>query len=271
MRNKIILIITMVLLLLPVYLMIIGGFQDVRGVMRMPPKLYPTNPTLENYRILSGYPLARWILNSIIVVLATAIISVLVSASAGFVFSAYEFRLKKPLWMLYLIGIMIPRITLYIPHYIIIKYLGISGTLLAVILPVCFNPIGLYLARNYFNTVPKSLIESARIDGATELQILKHIIIPISKPIITALALFSAIGSLGDYVWQSLVLQAPERQTLLVGLMRTITNFAQTPEGRINPLGRSMAIGTILFIPLLIIFLTANKYFTTALGGAVKE
>jgi ABC-type glycerol-3-phosphate transport system permease component len=128
----------------------------------------------------------------------------------------------------------------------------------------------LYLARTYFETIPQSLLESARIDGATEFQVLGKIVFPISIPIITALSIFASVGALQDYIWQALVLQDPNKQTLLVGLMR----YSMERGGgdlALNPIGRGLAVGTVLLLPLLVIFLLANRYFVSSIGGAVKE
>jgi len=205
-----------------------------------------------------------------IVVVSTILISVTLSVSAGYVFSVYKFKFKKQLWLLYLAQMMIPKISLLIPLYVIMKHLHLSGKQLAVILPAALSPMGIYLAKNYFDSIPKSIIESARIDGASEFQILRFIVAPISKPIIAALSLFAGIGSLQDYLWQMLVLQKPERQTLLVGLMRKAAERGTTEMG-VNPIGRSFAAGILLLFPLLLIFLAANKYFVESLGGAIKE
>jgi ABC-type glycerol-3-phosphate transport system permease component len=270
MIKKIVLVLIFIILVFPVYFMLIGSFQDIGRLLKMPPSLLPYSITLNNYILIFKWPIFRWIINTLLVVSATVLISVLLSSLTGYAFAFYKYKYKKLIWNMLLIGIMIPRISLIIPTYIIIKKLGIQGSLLGVILPTVLAPFSLYLARNYFETIPFSLLESARLDGANELQIIYKIIVPMSKPIITALALFASIASLQDYIWQMLVLQNEGRQTLLVGLVR---NVMQRGGGdlNINPLGRGFAVGIILLIPLLIIFLVANKYFTQSLGGAIKE
>jgi len=269
MIKKIFLILFFIIMMLPIYFMVIGSFQDTHGVMKMPPQLIPTNSTLYNYQTIFKLDFIRWLGNSIIVTISTVILSVFISSCGGYVFAFYKFRFKKVLWSCLLIGLMVPRISFIIPLYVVIKKLGLSGTLAATILPIVFSPIGLYLARNYFETVPISLLESARLDGASEFLVLHKIVLPISKPIIAVLAVFASIGALQDYIWQALVLQIPERQTLLVGLMR----FAMLRGGEqgVNPIGRTLTVGTILLLPLLIIFILANKYFIDSIGGAIKE
>jgi len=255
---------------MPLYFMFIGSLQNIRGVMKMPPNIIPPEASLSNYAQILPVETFVWLRNTSIVVFFTIILSVIVSTTSGYVFSFYSFKIKKVLWTVLLLGIMIPRISLIIPVYIIIKELHISGTISAVILPVAFTPIGMYLARNYFETIPKSILESARIDGANEFSILWRIVAPISAPIVAALGLFAGIGALNDYIWQMLVLQNPERFTFMIGLMRLVM-LRNDGLSNVNPIGKSFAAGILMFIPMLLIFIFANKYFVHGLDGAIKE
>ena len=272
MIRKSLLIMFFILLLLPIYWMFIGSFQDTGGLMSTPPKMIPNHVIILNYVFFfDNWPVVKWLYNTIFVTIFTVIISTIVSLMTAYVFAFYKFAINNILWHIFLIGIMLPRISLLIPTYIIIKNIGLSGQLWAVILPLCFSPIGIYLARNYFESIPISLLESARLDGANELQVLYKIVAPLSKPIVTALALFSSIGVLQDYIWQMLVLQNESNQTLIVGLIKAAM-MRGGGDLNINPIGRQMAVGIILLFPLLLIFLIANKYFTKdMLSGAVKE
>ena len=237
----------------------------------MPPPLIPKHMMLDNYRWLAEYGhILRWSVNSVFVAVGLIGLSVTLSATAGYAFAFYKFPLKKAAWLAMLAGVMIPRISLIIPLFVVVRKLHLSGTLFAVILPVAFTPIGLYLARMYFETVPKSMLECARIDGANEVQVLAHVVAPISAPIIATLALFAAVYGLQDYLWQMLQLQSDNMRTLIVGITRAVMQ-RMGDDMQVNPLGRAMAGGTILVAPLLVVFSFANRYFVEALGGAVKE
>jgi ABC-type glycerol-3-phosphate transport system permease component len=252
------------------YFMLVGSLQNMRGIMKMPPNLFPLHPTLENYLRMTKWNVFPWLINSLIGTLLTVILTVITVCSSGYVFAFYKFKFKNILWTILLLGLMIPRISLIIPMFVIIKKIGLQGSLLATILPSIFSPFLLYLVRNYFETVPNSLLESARLDGANEVQILFHIIIPISAPIISAVSVFSSIGYLQDYIWQMLVLQKDQNQTLLIGLTKSIRVLK---DGLLAgfPYGQSMAIGTVLMLPLIVIFLIANKFFVQGISGAMKE
>lgn len=271
MIKKSILILIFIIMLFPMYFMIIGSFQNIQGIMKMPPALIPNNPTFDNYLILFKSPVLLWLKNTIFVTALTVILTIILCSSAGYSFAYYDFKHKNILWGILLLGIMIPRISLIIPQFVIIKKLGLSGTLLATVLPIVYYPVGLYLARIYFETIPKSLLESARLDGANEVQILIKIIMPMSKPIITCLALFAAIGVLQDYIWQMLILQKEENQTILIGMMKLALVRQGGTDANINPISKALAVGTILLFPLVIMFLVSNKFFTQSLGGAIKE
>jgi ABC-type glycerol-3-phosphate transport system permease component len=132
-----------------------------------------------------------------------------------------------------------------------------------------YHPVGIFLARTYFETVPRSMLESARLDGASEIQVLAHIVAPISRPIVTALALFVAMQTLGDYLWQMLQLQRPDSMTMLVGVTRA--GMKRGGDIGVVPLGRQMAGAVILLAPVVAVFAGASRYFTSAVGGAVKE
>ncbi len=269
--NKVILVMIFILLFIPIYFMLIGSFQDIHGIFIMPPNLFPKHIILDNYNILLKDNAFIWLKNTIIVTVVSVFLSIFLSTTSGYAFSVYNFKYKNLLWNILLIQMMIPRISLLIPWFVIMKDLKLSGTLTATTLPVVLSPMGMYLSRNYFESIPKSIIESARIDGANEWQILKMIIIPVSKPIISVLGLFAGVSVLQDYVWQMLVLSDVEKQTLIVGLIRQSMNRTGDIGLLVNPIGMSFAAGVILLFPLVVLFLIGNRYFIEGLQGAVKE
>ena len=266
--NRAIIILICAVMILPIWFMLTGSLKDTHGIFVMPPRLIPRSATLDNYaRLLSEPPLLWWVLNTLIVATATVVLSVFISCTAGYAFAFYAFPGKKLLWMFLLAGIMVPRISILVPLFVVMNKLRISGSVLAVILSTAYSPLGLFLSRRFFSTLPMSILESARLDGSTEWQVLTRIVMPVARPIVTALALFAGIGALTDYMWQMLILQRERSQTLLVGLIRTVMVRGGDVATNLNPIGQSLAAGTLLLIPLLVIFIMANKYFTSALGG----
>jgi multiple sugar transport system permease protein len=166
---------------------------------------------------------------------------------------------------------MTSRQILFVPLFLIIKKLGLQGTRIAVILPLVFSPVSIFLFKSFVDGIPKDLIDSARIDGAKERQILTRIMVPICKPVIAVIMLSCFMNVMGDYLWQMLLLQDEGKKTLLVGLlgsvMRQGRHFSQP-----NPIGLQLAAGVILFIPVFVVFCFFQKYFIKGISfGGVKE
>ena len=270
--NKVILVLVAGILLLPIWFAGVGSFQEMQGFFAMPPAWLPQNPTLENYGWVFSQALGVFAINTVIITVATVVGSTVVSCMAAYAFAFYDWRGKKVLWLLLLAGIMIPVISLIIPRFVVMRQLGLGGTRLAVILPALLSPGHLYLARNYFQTIPSSLIDAAKIDGANEFQILAKIVAPISRPIIACLAIFTAVGAMGDYLWPMLQLRKDAKRTLLIGLIAGVREYrGDVTDMVINPLGKQFAVAMVLLVPILLVFFAASRYFTSALGGAVKE
>ena len=270
--SKIILILVAAALLLPIWFLGVGSFQEMEGFFAMPPAWIPLEPTLENYRWVMARPVLMWGMNTLIITVATVALSTAVSCMAGSSFAFYGFPGKRWIWLALLSGIMIPVISLIIPRFVVIRKLGIGGTRPAVILPALLAPAHLYLARNFFETIPRSLLDSAKMDGATDMQTLTKIVAPISRPIIACLAIFTAVGAMGDYLWPMLQLQHDSKRTLLVGLLGAVREYrGGLADMVINPLGRQFAVAAVLLQPVLLVFFAASRYFTSALGGAIKE
>jgi ABC-type glycerol-3-phosphate transport system permease component len=272
MIRKALLILLFLIMITPMYIMVVGSFQNIVGVMKMPPALLPVNPTMENYSLMTSLPFIKWISNTLFVIVVGTVLSVFVSASTGYVFAFYTFKFKATIWAMMIVGIMIPRISIIIPTFVTVKMLGISGTLWAVILPLVYVPVSVYLSRVYIETIPKSLLESARLDGASEFQVLTKVVMPMSVPILTLLALGCSILFLGDYFWQMLVLQKNDNNTFIVGMIKWVIALgANSINAGANPIGKHLSVGTVLMLPLFLIFMLANKYFTQDIGGAIKE
>lgn len=261
------LVLILAVMLLPLFFLVQGSFQNLHGTLVMPPRI-TTGYTLKHYQWILTLPILPMAINTAAVTLATAALTSAVVGAGAYAFAMYP--LPRWLWTLLLAGIMVPRMAMMVPLFVIMKNLGITGTLWAAILPAAYMPAGLYIANAYYRTIPRSLIDSARIDGAHEYQILARIILPIAKPVTATIALFSAVGAMQDFLWQMLQLQRPRVHTLLVGLFRAVLT-AGSIGIKIDPIGQRMAVAVVLAAPLLAVFLIANRYFTTALGGATKE
>lgn len=267
-----------IVLLFPMYWMISGSFQDTTGLMSMPPKFFPTDATLSNYRgILIRNPLydgsiLRSLLNTVILGVITVSLHMFVCFTAGYVFALYDFRGKEALFWLFVMALSVGRYQLIIPHYVLIAKLGLSNTLLGAGLPFVFSPVAIFFFRNYLLAIPKSLVDSARMDGAGETRILAKVLLPMCRPVFGVLALFCALGSVSDFIWSSIVLQYVERRTVYVEIVMRMRNMGRVFQEGLPKIGVGLAGGTLLLIPMLMIFAITSRYIIDGLNtGGIKE
>lgn len=253
--------------LFPCWLMIINSFSTLRAFIRTPPSLIPSDFTLAHYQRIFSLPLLpRWILNTALLLVVHIVAGVSVNGAAGYVFAFCRGRWAKILFWLMMVPIFVSGYVMIIPQFLIVGKLGMSG-MMAVISMSIFWPTGIYLFRNYFRTIPQSVMESARLDGAEEWTILARIVLPLSKPIFGTAVVFLGMGSLGSYLWPMLNLHIPKTQTYLVGLMAAGMDYYV-----VKNIGFHLAVGTMIFLPYLALFAFSSKYFIGGLtGGAMKE
>ena len=269
------------ILLMPLYLMLIGSFQEINGLMKWPPNLIPVQTTLKNYAALftdneysihKGIDKAvmpKWAVNTIVILIVKVFLVISIALMAGYAFSVYIFKFKKPLFIFFIFGIVMPPVFL-IPSYITVNFLGLVDSKWGVILPAAFSAMAVYLFKNFIDTIPRSFIDSARIDGAGEASILSKIILPLCKPPIGVITILVSLGTLSDYIWSLLILRSYENQTFTVGII-TLIEFGLETDWVVNPIGMSFAGGIVLVLPMLLIFSFSQKYFMTgAITGGIK-
>lgn len=255
------------LLLLPLWLMVVNSFTPSTAFLRIPPRLIPPTLTLKHYQTIGAMPLlGRWIGNSLVVVVSIVGVGLLVNGAAAYVFAFSRERWIQVVFWCLMAPIFVTRFVLLISQFVIVGKLGLRG-LAAVILMSVFWPTGIFLFRNYFSSMPASILESARLDGASEWTIFARVVLPLSKPIVGCGMVFLGMGALGDYVWQMLNLQRRELQTFLVGLMNSTIDIRV-----VQNIGYDLAVGTMLFVPYLVLFAGTSRYFIKGLTlGGLKE
>lgn len=287
MKLKYVLIILITLIVIwPVYWMVQGSFQDHWGVFTIPSAFIPQGLHVRNYIGILGlkqtdqdgvpvknpFSVLRWCFNTVQVIMAKAAITLIIVAPAGMAFALYKFHGKKVLFWLFLSTIMIPGNSILIGKFIVTRAIGLSDTLLAAIVPVCFNAVGIFLFRTFVEEIPTEILDQARVDGAGELRILGRVIMPLCVPVIGVILLFMTLGTLNNYLWQSIVLQRMEIKTLLVGMVVQMQSLALLFAQDIDPLGLRLAAGTVLLIPSMLLFIFFNKRFIKEinLGALIK-
>ncbi|NUM35225.1 MAG: ABC transporter permease subunit [Candidatus Brocadiae bacterium] len=212
------------------------------------------------------FPFSTFFLNSLIVAAGTALATVFLCTMAGYAFAKKEFFMKKQLFAILLSTMMIPGMIFMVPQFAIVNKFNWINTYQGMIVPHLANIFGLFLLRQYISTIPDSLFEAATIDGASELQIFKIIIIPLSLPIMVTLFLLTFVGQWGNFLWQ-LIVNTPDSvyRTLPVGLALFRGQYGQDWE-------MMMAGACFSILPIAILFLLAQRVFIEGMtSGSVKE
>ncbi len=250
--------------LIPIVLMLSMSIKTTNQIQTNP--LLPTLPLhFENYP-RSWTIIQRYMLNSLGSTFLILIGNLCLSALAAYVLARYRFPGRTLIFSLILALLMVPGITILVPRYVLVRDLYLINSLWAIILPGIFgaSAFNIFVLRTFFGTLPEELFESARLDGAGHLTILRAIVIPLSMPIISSLAILQVLGSWNDYVWPYLVLNFDSVRTLAVG----IVGFADRNN---QQLGLQMSASVIGSIPLLVLFLVAMRSFVAGLtSGALK-
>jgi multiple sugar transport system permease protein len=193
-----------------------------------------------------------------VVALAVTAMNLLTSSVGGYIFANFEFPLKRPLFILILITLMIPFPVLLIPNYIIANRLGVLNSLWALILPGMVSAFGIFLMRQFAAGIPRDLIEAARLDGASEWSIFARIILPLMRPALAALGIFTFLASWNDYLWPLVAINDLDKSTIPLAL-QFFNDFRATRYDLI------MAAATMAVIPVLIVFLIFQRQIVKAL------
>jgi len=248
-----------IIFVMPLVMMFFSAFKSTAEILRIPPTFLPEAPTLDNFRtVLSEAPYGLWYRNSLVVAIAVTAIAVFTSAVGGYIFAKFEFPLKQPLFILILITLMIPFPVLLIPNYIIANRLGVLNSLWALVLPGMVSAFGIFLIRQFAAGIPRDLIEAARLDGASEWAIFGRIVLPLLRPALAALGVFTFLASWNDYLWPLVAINDLDKSTLPLAL----TFFNSTHATRYDLV---MAAATMAVVPVLIVFLIFQRQIVKAL------
>lgn len=235
------------------------------SIYDFPASLFPKGVTLGNYvSVIERLSLGKNFLNSLSISLMSIVGTVLVSALAGYPLARFEFPGKSLVLGLIIATMVLPSETNFIVNVITLQKLHLIGSHVGVVLPTVATAVGIFLMRQAFLTVPHSLLEAARLDGATETQVLRHVMIPLSVPAMAALAIFTLVTSWNQYFWPMLVLGTrPDLAPMSVAIQSLRGQFSYDPF--------NIAAGAvIMMLPILLLFLFMQRYFMRGLEGAVK-
>lgn len=250
----------------PLLWMVSASLMAPGETSQTPPPLLPREATLENYRqLFAQLQMGRFVRNSILLASAVTLLSLLLNSMAGYAFAKLRFSGRERLFRGLLAALVIPAQVAMLPLFLLLKSLGLVNTYAGVILPSMATIFGIFLVRQFALGIPDSLLEAARMDGASEIRIYWKIVLPLLTPILVTLALFTFLASWNDFLWPLIILTDDDRYTLPVALASLSREHVQDNE-------LMMAGSVVTIIPVLLLFLVLQRYYIEGIMlGGVKE
>ncbi len=223
--------------------------------MLLPPEFIPKNPTIDNYQqVTEMFPMMRFLENSLLVAVLTTLGQIVFSTMAGYAFARMQFKGRDKLFLLYLATMMVPSQVTMIPQFILMKDFGWLNTYQALIIPGMFGVFGTFLMRQAMLSIPKELEEAAFMDGANHFIVFFKVCLPLVKPAIATLGIFTFMASWNNFLWPLIVTSSRDLATLPLGLSLL--------QGRWGTNWSLMMAGVVIsVIPILAVYLFAQKYF----------
>jgi alpha-1,4-digalacturonate transport system permease protein len=250
-----------IVMFLPVLWVVLSSFKPLEELYRIPPRFLPETWVLTNYtEALRRLPFLRYLTNSVVVTSAATVLTLLINSMAAFALSKYRFRGRDAILLLILSVIMIPLQVIMVPVYIVMVKLGLVNTLWGIIIPPAATPTGIFLLRQYMLTIPDELLEAARIDGAGEWRIFARIVLPLARPALAVLAVFSIMWRWNDFLWPLIVISDPDLYTLQLGLARfrgelvTDWNFV-------------LSMTVMAMLPVTVVFAFLQRYLVSGIAA----
>lgn len=251
--------------LFPVIWILLSSFKTQSELFTYPLTFLPEQFTVNNYiEAFDSGEFSLFFRNSAFVAVISTAITIIINIMSGYALSKYIFKGRDIIFYIMIATLMIPLQVIMIPIFILEKNLGLLNNLWGIIIPPAATPTGVFLARQYMMTIPNSLIESARIDGAGEWFIFVRIILPLAKPIIATLAIFSFMWRWNDFLWPFIVISRQKLYTIQLAL----SNFVGQFDVKWSKL---LSMTVIAIIPMVLVFFLFQKYFIKGLtAGGVK-
>src|SRR4029077_6257833 len=254
-----------IVFLVPVLWAILSAFQAPSNLFTFPPNLDPRKLSLVNFAsVFATGDVPRYAMNSVIVATTSSLLTVIASSMAGFALAKYRFLGRNFLLLLIISVLLIPLQVLMVPVFLILKTLGWINSLIGIIIPPAATATGTFMMRQYMVGIPDELLEGARIDGAYDRKIYRHIILPLSAPALGAVGILSFTWRWNDYLWPLIVIGDQKNFTLQLSLANLVgTNTVEW--------GTLRRYATSTLLPVLAVFLCFQRYFLKgSLSGGVK-
>ena len=260
----VILIMLAIFFLFPLYWIVTGSFKSAIDINAKVPVWFPMNPTVDNYARLFENPAFLWLFNIVFISAMAMLLTCITAALAGYALGKKRFYGRAILFTIIICAMALPKQVIVIPLAQEMKLLHLSDTLWAVILPTVGWPFGVFLMKQFSETIPNEILEAARVDGAGELKTFFSVVFPMIKPGIGALAIFTFVNTWNDYFLQLVMLTSKEKWTLPLAIANLQGEMS-------SDFGLIMAGAALAAIPIIVVFIAFQKYFTQGIAmGAVK-
>ncbi len=257
----IVLIIISLAMLLPFVWMISSSLKLDKDVFRYPIEWIPSNPRWKNYKdIWTTIPLLTFIKNTTKITVIVTFMQLLTSSFAAYAFAKLNFRGRNALFLCYIGTIAVPWQVYMVPQFIMMRGFNLNNTHLALICLQSFSAFGVFLLRQFYMSIPDELCEAARIDGMSEYRIYLEIMLPLSKPALSTLTIFTFVNTWNDFLGPMLYLSKQELKTIQIGLRMFITQYS-------SEYGLIMAASVVVLIPVVIVFLCLQKFFVEGIAS----
>ena len=260
----VILILMTLFFLFPLYWIITGSFKELVEITAKEPTWFPQNPTWENYAELFEHPALRWLFNIVFISAAAMFLTCVTASLAGYEKGKKRFIGRGVLFTIIICAMALPKQVIVIPLLQEMTFLHMNDNIWAVILPTVGWPFGVFLMKQFSETIPTEILEAARVDGAGELRTFITVVFPMIKPGIGALAIFTFVNTWNDYFLQLVMLTSEDKWTLPLAIANLQGEMS-------SDFGLIMAGAALAAIPIIVVFIAFQKYFTQGIAmGAVK-
>lgn len=256
-----VLLLTGLLMLIPFAWMLSASFKLDKDVFLFPIQWIPENPRWRNYvDIWKKIPLLTFVLNTTKLTIIVTILQILTSSFAAYAFAKLDFKFKNTLFLAYVATIAMPWQVYMVPQFMMMRSFGLNDTHLAIICLQAFSAFGVFMMRQFYRGIPDELCEAARIDGMSEYRIYAKIMLPLSKPALSTLVIFTFVGTWNDFLGPMIYLKTLNKKTLQIGLRMFISQYS-------SEYGLIMAASVLSLIPVIIVFLVLQKYFIEGIAS----
>ncbi len=257
----VVLLILTAIMLIPFAWMLSASLKLDKDVFIFPIQWIPENPRWMNYiDIWTKIPLMTFVGNTVKITLIVTFLQLLTSSFAAYAFAKLKFKYKDTLFMAYIATIAVPWQVYMVPQFMMMRSFGLNDSHLAIIFLQAFSAFGVFMMRQFYQGIPDELCEAARIDGMSEYQIYSKIMLPLSKPALSTLTIFTFVNTWNDFLGPLIYLKTESKKTLQLGLKMFISQYS-------SEFGLIMAASVLSLIPVLIVFLSLQKYFVEGIAA----